>query len=126
VATEIQRIAEHGVLTLEDAVWERARQRMDVIGPIAALDLVCHQAADNAAHSLSLSRRQVYVLIRRARQDSGLVTDLARSQSSDSKGKGSLSEPVKLIIREACLQKSKFRPNFCYIMSQKNPLHVLH
>ena len=68
MTTEIQRIAEQGVLTLPDAAWERARQRMDVVGPLAALDLVGHQAADDAAHSLGLSRRQVYVLIRRARQ----------------------------------------------------------
>lgn len=27
---------------------------------------------------------------------------------------------------ERYLQKSKFQPNFCYIMSQQNPLHVIH
>ena len=104
MATEIQRIAEQGVLTLPDAAWEQARQRMDVVGPLATLDFVGHQAADDAAHSLGLSRRQVYVLIRRARQGSGLVTDLARGQSSGGKGKGRLSEPVELIIRDL-LQK---------------------
>jgi len=59
VAAEIQRIAEQGVLTLPDVAWERARQRMDVVGPLAALDLVGHLAADAAAHSLGLSRRRV-------------------------------------------------------------------
>ena len=90
MATERQRIAEQGVLTLPEAAWEQARQRLDVVGPLAALDFVGHQAADDAAHSLGLSRRQVYVLIRRARQGSGLVTDLARGQSSGGKGKGAL------------------------------------
>lgn len=59
MAAEIQRIAEQGVLTLPDVAWERARQRMDVVGPLAALDLVGHLAADAAAHSLGLSRRRV-------------------------------------------------------------------
>ena len=118
MATEIQRIAEQGVLTLPDAAWERARQRMDVVGPLAALDFVGHQAADDAAHTLGLSRRQVYVLIRRARQGSGLVTDLARGQSSGGKGKGRLSEPVELIIRDL-LQKR-------FLTRQKRSLAALY
>ncbi|MEG1116377.1 MAG: helix-turn-helix domain-containing protein, partial [Janthinobacterium sp.] len=118
MATEIQRIAEQGVLTLPDAAWEQARQRMDVVGPLAALDFVGHQAADDAAHSLGLSRRQVYVLIRRARQGSGLVTDLARGQSSGGKGKGRLSEPVELIIRDL-LQKR-------FLTRQKRSLAALY
>ena len=118
MATEIQRIAEQGVLTLPDAAWEQARQRMDVVGPLAALDFVGHHAADDAAHSLGLSRRQVYVLIRRARQGSGLVTDLARGQSSGGKGKGRLSEPVELIIRDL-LQKR-------FLTRQKRSLAALY
>jgi putative transposase len=73
---------------------------MNVVGMLAVFDFVGHQAADDAAHSLGLSRRQVDILIRRARQGSGLVTDLARGQSSGGKGKGRLSEPVELIIRD--------------------------
>lgn len=59
MAAEIQRIAEQGVLTLPDATWQRARQRMDVVRPLAALDLVGHLAGDAVAHSLGLSRRRV-------------------------------------------------------------------
>lgn len=118
MATEIQRIAEQGVLTLPDAAWEQARQRMDVVGPLAALDFVGHQAADDAAHLLGLSRRQVYVLIRRARQGSGLVTDLARGQSTGGKGKGRLSEAVELIIRDL-LQKR-------FLTRQKRSLAALY
>jgi putative transposase len=87
-------------LTLPDAAREKARQPMNVVGMLAVFDFVGHQAADDAAHSLGLSRRQVDILIRRARQGSGLVTDLARGQSSGGKGKGRLSEPVELIIRD--------------------------
>jgi len=111
VATEIQCIAEQRVLTLPDADWEQARQRMNVVGPLAALDFFGHQTADDAAHSLGLSRRQVYVLIRRTRQGSGLVTDVARGQSSGGKGKGRLSGPVELIIRDFLQKRFLTRPN---------------
>ena len=111
-------IAEQGVATLPDAAWAQARQRAEFIGPLAALDVVGHEAADAAAHALSLSRRQVYVLIRRARQGSGLVTDLARSQSGGGKGKGRLPEPVERIIREL-LQKR-------FLTKQKRSLAAFH
>lgn len=105
MAAEAQLIVEQGVLTLSDAAWELAQHRMEVIGPLAVLEIVGHQAADTAAKILGLSRRQVYVLIRRARQSAGLVTDLALGQSSGGKGKGRLPEPVEQIIR-ALLQKT--------------------
>ena len=92
MASDTSLIAEQGVATLPDAAWAQARQRAEIIGPLAALDVVGHEAADAAAHALGLSRRQVYVLIRRARQGAGLVTDLARSRSGGGKGKGRLPE----------------------------------
>src|SRR3546814_13005307 len=94
MAADTSLIAEQGVATLPDAAWAQARQRAEIIGPLAALDVVGHEAADAAAHALGLSRRQVYVLIRRARQGAGLVTDLARSRSGGGKGKGRLPESV--------------------------------
>jgi hypothetical protein len=90
-------IAEQGVATLPEAVWAQARRRTEIIGPLAALEVVGHEAADAAAQLLGLSRRQVYVLIRRARQGVGLVTDLAPSRSGGGKGKGRLPEPVERI-----------------------------
>jgi len=77
MGSEIQRVTEQGVLTLPDAAWEQARQRSQVIGPLAALEAVGHQAAGDAAHALGLSRRQIYVLIQRVRDCTGLVTDLS-------------------------------------------------
>lgn len=99
----MQRVAEQEVLTLPNAVWERARQRMDVVGPLAALEVVGNEATDVAAHSLGLSRRQVYALIQRARQGSGLVTDLTPGQSSGGRGKDAYRKPVEIIIRELTL-----------------------
>lgn len=97
---ETSPFTERGLLTLSDKAWELARRRMQVIAPLAALDTVGHQAADDAAQQLGLSRRQVYVLVRRYRQGAGLLTDLAPGQSSGGKGKGRLLESVERIIRE--------------------------
>lgn len=104
MASDTSPITEQGVATLPDEAWAQARHRSEIIGPLAALEVVGHEAADAAAQALGLSRRQVYVLIRRARQGAGLVTDLARGRSGGGKGKGRLSEPVERIIREL-LQK---------------------
>ena len=122
MASDTSPIAEQGVATLPDEAWAQALSRTEIIGPLAALEVVGHKADDAAAQALGLSRRQVYVLIRRARQGAGLVTDLARGRSGGGKGKGRLSEPVERIIRE--LLQKRFR-NFCHITSQADPLHVL-
>ncbi|MFM2274124.1 MAG: hypothetical protein RL702_3189, partial [Pseudomonadota bacterium] len=104
MATDTPRIPEQGVATLPDEAWERARRRAEIISPLAQSETVGHEAADMAAQALGLSRRQVYVLIRRARQGSGLVTDLVPGQSGGGKGKGRLPEPVERVIHEL-LQK---------------------
>ncbi|EEC6406402.1 hypothetical protein COD57_26680, partial [Escherichia coli] len=98
MATDTPRIPEQGVATLPDEAWERARRRAEIISPLAQSETVGHEAADMAAQALGLSRRQVYVLIRRARQGSGLVTDLVPGQSGGGKGKGRLPEPVERVI----------------------------
>ena len=104
MASDTPRIAEQGLATLPEKVWEQARRRTEVIGPLTALEAVGHQAADEAAQALDLSRRQVYILIQRARQGTGLVTDLAPGRSGGGKGKGRLPELVERIIRDL-LQK---------------------
>ena len=90
MASDTSPITEQGVATLPEAAWAQARHRAEIIGPLAALEVVGHDAADTAALALGLSRRLVYVLIRRARQGAGLVTDLARGRSGGGKGKGRL------------------------------------
>ncbi|MFN3887813.1 MAG: Mu transposase C-terminal domain-containing protein [Aquabacterium sp.] len=118
MATNTPRIPEQGVATLPDQAWERARRRAEIIGPLAQSETVGHAAADAAAQALGLSRRQVYALIRRARQGAGLVTDFAPGQSSGGKGKGRLPEPVERIIREL-LQKR-------FLTKQKRSLAAFH
>jgi putative transposase len=118
MASDSPPVAEQGVATLSDAAWEQARRRTEVIGPLAAHETVSHQAADEAAQALGLSRRQVYVLIRRTRQGSGLVTDLVPGRSGGGKGKGRLPDSVERVIREL-LQKR-------FLTKQKRTLTALH
>jgi len=54
---------------MPEHAWQRACRRAEIIGPLEQSETVGHEAADAAAQALGLSRRQVYVLIRRARQD---------------------------------------------------------
>ncbi len=117
MATDTPRIPEQGVATLPDEAWERARRRAEIISPLAQSETVGHEAADMAAQALGLSR-QVYVLIRRARQGSGLVTDLVPGQSGGGKGKGRLPEPVERVIHEL-LQKR-------FLTKQKRSLAAFH
>ncbi|MEQ1529672.1 MAG: Mu transposase C-terminal domain-containing protein [Methylococcales bacterium] len=98
--SESIKFTEQGVLTLSHEDWDLARKRTDIIAPIAALETVGHQAADEAAQQLGVSRRQVYFLIQRFREGTGLLTDLAPKRSSGGKGKGRLPETVETIIRE--------------------------
>ncbi|MDQ5951455.1 MAG: putative transposase, partial [Patescibacteria group bacterium] len=78
---ESSAISEHGLLTLSSEAWEQLQQKSQVITPLAALPLISHHAADTAARQLGLSRRQIYVLIRRCRQGQGLLTDLIPRKS---------------------------------------------
>ncbi len=94
MATDTPRIPEQGVATLPDEAWERARRRAEIISPLAQSETVGHEAADMAAQALGLSRRQVYVLIRRARQGSGLRRIWCPAS------------PVEVKVRGACRNRS--------------------
>ena len=118
MASDISPIGKQGVVTLSYEAWAQGRQRTDIIGPLAVLEVVGHEAADAAAQALGLSRRQVYVLIHRARQGTGLFTDLAPGRSGGGKGKGRLPESVERIIREL-LQKR-------FLTKQKRSLTEFH
>lgn len=109
---------ERGLLSLSAEEWEQARIRSAVIAPLAAMDSVGHQAADAAGKQLGLSRRQVYVLVGRYREGSGLVTDLARESSDGGKGKTRLGEPVESVIREMIATR--------YLKRQKLALAVVY
>lgn len=111
-------IAESGLLTLSEADWERAHLTMQHIAPLAVLDVIGHRAVDEVARELNISRRQVYILIRRVRQGTGLITDLTPGQSSGGKGKGRLPESIEQLIQDRLqkrfLTKQKCSLSACY------------
>jgi putative transposase len=112
-------VAERGVLSLSDTAWEEARRRAAVIGPLAAMGSVSHRAADAAGEQLGLSRRQVYALVGRWRQGSGLVTDLAGGRSDGGRGGGRLPEAVESVIGEVLSKRylSRQRPSLAVVYS---------
>lgn len=92
---------ERGLLTLSEQAWAKAKQRADVIGPLAGLPAVSRAAADEAAEQLGLSQRQVYELIKRYRGGDGLVTDLAPIARKGSKGRTRVAPEIERLITEA-------------------------
>jgi len=100
VDVESVHIAEPGTLTMSDALWDRTKRVSAVIAPLAARAIVGRAAVDAAALSLGISRRQVYVLIKRHRTGSGLLTDLAPGRSSAGKGTWRLKAEVEDLVRE--------------------------
>lgn len=92
---------EQGVLTLTDAEWSLAKQRSDVIEPLAKLDVVGRAGVEEASKLLGVTTRQVYKLIRRCRMGSGLVTDLARGRPpAGGKGKARVAPEIERVIAE--------------------------
>lgn len=94
------RVVERGVLTASDEVWAVAVRRARVIGPLAAGASVGKDAADAAAAELGISRRQVYVLLRRWREGEGVVSDLLPRRSSGGRGGRRLSAEVEAVLAE--------------------------
>lgn len=99
VDAESVRIAESGTLTMPDVAWERTKLVSAAIEPLAAQSIVGRVAVDAVAASLGISRRQVYVLIKRHRDGSGLLTDLAPGRSSGGKGTSRLMDEVEDLVR---------------------------
>ena len=96
---ESVRIAESGTLTMPDVVWDRTKLISAAIAPLAAQSIVGRVAVDAVVASLGISRRQVYVLIKRLRDGSGLLTDLAPGRSSGGKGASRLVDEVEDLVR---------------------------
>ena len=111
-------IAESGTLTMSDDVWDRTRSVSAVIAPLVTQAIVGRAAVDAAASSLGISRRQVYVLIKRHRDGSGLLTDLAPGRSSGGKGTSRLSDEVEDLVREMVRKQ--------FLTRQKRTLAAVH
>ena len=93
-------VAERGVLTAPAQAWDLAARQTEVIRQLAGQRVVGLAAADTAAIELGVSRRQVYVLVRRWRAGEGLVSDLLPGTSSGGRGGGRLPDDVEAVVRE--------------------------
>ncbi|MFI2373206.1 Mu transposase C-terminal domain-containing protein [Streptomyces sp. NPDC018833] len=93
-------VAERGVLTAPDELWDAAVRQAEVIRPLAEKDTVGLADADKAAAMLQISRRQVYVLVGRWRAGEGVVSDLLPGRSSGGRGGGRLPDEVETIVQE--------------------------
>lgn len=85
-------------LTMSDSDWEKARAQARVIADLAGRSEVGVAAADEAAEKLGVSRRQIYVLLGRYRQGTGLVTDLLSGQSGGGRGTSRLPDEVEEMV----------------------------
>jgi len=118
VDAESVRVAESGTLAMPDVLWDRTKLISAAIAPLAAQAIVGRAAVDAAAASLGVSRRQVYVLIKRQRDGSGLLTDLAPGHSSGGKGTSRLGDEVEDLVR-AMVRKQ-------FLTRQKRTVAAVH
>jgi putative transposase len=94
-------INESGVLRIPDAIWDNARYRAEVIGPLADRDVVSKVLAIEAANKLNLSERTVYNLIRKWREGRGTIISLISQGSNGGKGRSRLPENIESLISTA-------------------------
>ena len=111
-------VAERGLLAVPEKVWSLAVRRAEVIGRLARLDVVGWEAADAAAAELRVSRRQVYLLLRRWREGEGVVSDLIPRRSSGGRGRGHLPDEVEAVIRDLLRTR--------YLARQKRSVAAVH
>jgi hypothetical protein len=105
-------------LAVSDDVWNLAVRRAAVIGPLADTGAVGLAAADAAAVELGVSRRQVYLMLRRWRDGEGVVSDLIPGRSNGGRGRGHLPDEVETVIRELLRTR--------YLTRQKRSMAVVH
>lgn len=111
-------VVERGVVTASEETWALATRRAEVIGPLAAADVVGHDAVDKASEELGLSRRQVYLLLHRWRAGEGIVSDLIPGRSRGGRGRGRLAPEVETLLREIVQKR--------YLSKQRRSVAAVH
>lgn len=94
-------IPENGALKLSNAKWAQALFRAEVIGPIADSNVISKWSAAEAANRLGLSKRTVYSLVQKWRENDSSVASLVSQGSSGGKGGSRLNVQVEKIVLEA-------------------------
>ncbi len=80
-------------------VWAEAQRRVQIIGPLAALDVCPRSSAQAAAAQLGCSVRHIYTLRKAYRMANGALTALMPHKPSGGKGKGRLPGDLEALIR---------------------------
>lgn len=117
MADERAVVAERGLLSVPDEVWDLAVRRAEVIGSLARADVVGLAAVDAAALQLGVSRRRVYLLLGRWRRGEGVVSDLLPGRSDGGRDGGRLPEAVEAVVREVLRRE--------YLTRQKKTVAVV-
>lgn len=115
---ESRAVVERGVVTASEEMWALAARRAEVLGRVADAEVVGREAADRAAEELGLSRRQVYVLLRRWRAGEGVASDVLPGRSSGGRGREHLPAEVEAVMREVLQQR--------YLSKQRRSVAVVH
>jgi hypothetical protein len=118
MADERTVVAERGLLSVPDAVWDLAVRQAQVIGLLAQADVVGLGAVDAAAAQLGISRRKVYLLLRRWRRGEGVVSDLLPGRSDGGRRGGRLPDEVEVLIRDVLRRQ--------YLTRQKKTVAAVH
>lgn len=111
-------VLERGLLVVSDEVWDRTVLRAGVVGRLAALDVVGTDVADVAAAELGVSRRQVYLLLKRWRDGDGVVSDLLPGRSDGGRGRARLPVEVEAVLQEVLAST--------YLTRQKRSVSSVH
>ncbi len=85
---------------IDERAWNEAQQRAKILRPLAALKECPRHLAHKAASQLKLSVRQIYALIKRLRQNEGVVTALLSKPPTGGRGKQRLSPILAGQLRE--------------------------
>lgn len=115
---EAAAVLARGVLTASENALAVAARQAAVVGPLAALPRVGSDLIEDAARQLGISRRQVYVLIRRWRAGEGVASDLLPGRSHGGRGKGRLPDEVEAIVQRVLETR--------YLTRQRRSVAVVH
>src|SRR5713101_1076028 len=86
------------LMQIPTKAWAEAQRRVQIIGPLAAMDVCPRSCAQEAAAQLGGSIRHIYTLRKVYRMADGTLTALVPHKPSGGKGKGRLPADLEALI----------------------------
>jgi len=93
------------IMQIAEADWAEAKRRVQILAPLATLDLCPQSVVQKAATDIGCSVRHLYTLLRAYRASGGTLSALVPSKHSGGKGKGRLSADLEAIIATTVEEK---------------------